>query len=283
MLNYRADWQAVVYMVAATALLFIQWRLETFVPALYFLTLGLAFSVSIMHHNHRHVPMWRSSVLNRLSDVWFTLFQGHPGFVFALFHEKNHHRFCNGARDYTRTYRHRDDNSLIGLVMHPFVSFATLWPHGIAHLRQLRLDRPARWRAEMAHYIALFLFVGGAGLIDFGKTLVFIVIPQAFALFWLLGANYLQHAHTDETDRYRASRNFTGLVNTLFFNIGLHTAHHLDGNMHWSELPRAHRRIAEKIDKRTIETSLVWYCLRVFVLSLVWPAFRSRSLRKSLA
>jgi fatty acid desaturase len=58
------------------------------------------------------------------------------------------------------------------------------------------------------------------------------------------------------------SRDFVGLVSPLFFNIDLHSAHHLRGSAHWSELPGIHARIAPILDARLLEPSLVGYCLR---------------------
>lgn len=70
-------------------------------------------------------------------------------------------------------------------------------------------------------------------------------------------------------------------MNPLFFNIGYHAAHHLRGSAYWSELPGLHARIAHTLDPRTVERSLAWYCLRVFVLSTAVSRWRSRSLRQA--
>lgn len=281
MLRYRADWLTCCYMGAATAVLLVQWNLDRFSVVLYGLQLALAFAVSIMHHNHRHLALWRSDCLNRITNYWFTVFQGHPGFVFDLCHNDNHHRHCNSHHDYTHTYRYRDDNSLLGLLIHPFESVVTLAPIVIEHLKVLRNERPSAWYAIRRQYHWLALWIGGALVLDWSKALVYIVVPQFVALFWLLGANYLQHAHTNETERFSASRNFLGAVNLLCFNIGLHTAHHLGGARHWSELPDVHAQIAHRINPALLEAGLLRYGLRVFVLALFVPALRSRPLRSS--
>lgn len=281
MLLYRADWQTLLYMASATALLGFQWQRDTFSPILFALQLALAFATSIMHHNHRHLPMWRAPLLNRLSDGWFTAFQGQPGIVFDLCHNENHHRYCNGPADYTRTYRYHDDNTLVGLIRHPFESALTLTPIIVRYVVQLRHTDPAAFRSVLLDYAWLAIFTLGAVALDPHKALLYVLIPQAFALFWLLAANYLQHAHTDEQNRFRAARNFLGLVNPLCFNIGLHTAHHLDGRQHWSELPATHRKIAHAIDKRLIEPSLTGYFLRVLTLGPFVSRWRSVSLRRA--
>ena len=298
-LRYHADLQTLGYMSLATALLLVQWRAQQFSVAMYVLTLFLAFAVGIMNHNHCHLPMWRARWLNRLTDCWFTLFLGHPGFVFQLCHERNHHRHRNRAQDWTRTWRRRDDNCLSGFVRHPFESVITLQPHISDCLRRARVQSmglaidpgsravpasdtkfgPWNWQWIRLQYVLLASFIGFTVLLDPMKALVLVVIPQLTALFFLLVANYLQHAHTDERSQGGHSRTFLGWVNPLFFNIGYHAAHHLQGSAHWSELPGLHARIAHTLDPRVVERSLAWYCLRVFVLSIVVPRWRSESLR----
>ena len=216
--------------------------------------------------------------MNRLTDCWFTLFLGHPGFVFDVCHDRNHHRYRNGEQDWTRTWRVRDDNCLIGFIRHPLDCAITLRPHIGACLRAIRLRSPAVWRWICAQYLLLATVLVVAFVLDPLKALILVVIPQLTALFFLLAANYLQHAHTDENSCATHSRNFFGLLNPLFFNIGYHSAHHLRGAAHWSELPAIHARIAHTLDPRLLEPSLLCYCLRVFVLSLVAPRWRSQSL-----
>jgi fatty acid desaturase len=287
-------------MLLASTLLLVQWRAEQFSFAMYALTLVLAFAVGIMNHNHCHAPLWHSRRLNRLTDCWFTLFLGHPGFVFGLCHERNHHRHRNRAQDWTRTWRARDDNCLSGFLRHPFESAITLQPHIAERLRQAHAQAcgvtrdsgspavqvseaefgPWDWHWIRLQYLLLVCAIGLALFFDPLKAIVFVVVPQLTALFFLLGANYLQHAHTDESSTDGHSRTFLGWVNPLFFNIGYHAAHHLRGSVHWSELPGLHARIAHTLDPRVVERSLAWYCLRVFVLSIVVPHWRSQSLRR---
>jgi beta-carotene hydroxylase len=220
-LGNRADLQTLAYMLLATVLVVVQWQATQLNIGMYLLTLLLAFATSIMNHNHRHLPMWRSRWLNRLSDCWFTLFLGHPGFVFDVCHERNHHRYRNSEQDWTRTWRVRDDNCLIGFLRHPLDCAITLRPHIGAYLRAVRLHSPLVWRWICAQYLLLAVALVVAFVLDPLKALVLVVVPQLTALFFLLAANYLQHAHTDENSCATHSRNFLGLLNPLFFNIGI--------------------------------------------------------------
>lgn len=266
-------------MAAATLVFAAQWVAEEFHLPLFCASIALAFAVSQMHHNHQHQPLWSSAALNHATDVWFTLFQGHPGFVFGPTHRDNHHRYRNGARDYTRTWRRHDGNSLVGLAAHPAQFAVVIAPIVLRHLGALwRRQRSAFWQAA-AHYAALGGALTAAFHADAQKTVLFVLVPQLSALFFLLVSNYLQHAHTDERSAWNHSRNFLGAVNPLCFNVGYHTAHHENGELHWSELPQAHARIAHRIDPRLIERSFSGYCLRVFVLGAFFPRYRSLPLR----
>lgn len=279
MLRYRADLKTLLYMAAATGVLVAQWTADSFHPLLFAASLVLAFAVSVMHHNHQHLPLWRSSALNHATDFWFTLFQGHPGFAFEPAHVNDHHAHRNAQRDTTRTWRWHDGNSLLGFIAHPahFAwSVAPLLGRHLVHLR--RTDRRGLARVAL-HYAVLAGGVGLALWADWARAVLFVILPQAAALFFLLAANYLQHAHADDRSCLNHSRNFLGMVNPLFFNVGLHTAHHEHGDAHWSELPRLHAQLAPRLDPRLVEPGLITYVLRVFVAALLFPSLRSQSLR----
>ncbi len=172
-----------------------------------------------MHHNHAHVAIWHWPIFNMLTDYWFTLFQGHPGYVFYPTHLKNHHRYINSDKDYTRTYRYRDDNNLFGLMVHPLESACTLVPVIRMYLCMLKQKLRAQFYHVMSHYCFLILGMVLIFVLNWRKALLFVLIPQCAALFFLLVSNYLQHAYTDEKSIYNHSRNFVGLLNLLFLML----------------------------------------------------------------
>lgn len=261
-----------------------QW-VHGFYWPLYGLMLFLTLGVSVIHHNHAHLRIWRSRRANRLTDAWLTLLQGHPTFVFWPAHVANHHRFRHGPKDAARTYRFGGDtNHLCGYLVHPLQAAAVLYPMFIAWLAGLRRHWPGAWRYCMGQY-ALWLGSWAALLaIDWRRALLFVILPQLHGLHWLLATNYLQHAHADGRPGPKGgaldyARNFEGLVNPLLFNIGLHTAHHEHSHAHWSELARLHREhYRGRVHPALNERGLLPYMARVFVLGAVLPRFRSRSL-----
>ncbi|TCV03196.1 fatty acid desaturase [Paracandidimonas soli] len=284
-LRHRRDWQSVAYMLAFPALAGWQW-VHGFVWWMYGLLLFLTLGVGVIHHNHTHLRMWRNRRLNRLTDFWLTLLQGHPTCVFWPSHVANHHRHKHGEKDVTRTYRFGDTNHLWGYLWHPFQAVGALYPHIFRWLGSLRRHWPGVWRYCLLQYVA---WLGSWSVLlwmDPGKALLFVILPQLHGLHWLLATNYLQHAHADGSHASRHgvpqlnyARNFEGLVNPLLFNIGLHTAHHEHSRAHWSKLTRLHaERYRHRVHPALNERGLLPYMFRTFWLGLALPGCRSRSL-----
>ncbi|KRG69106.1 fatty acid desaturase [Pseudoxanthomonas dokdonensis] len=278
MLRNQRDWQSLAYLVAQPSLMYWQWR-HGWQPLLFGLSLLLAIGISIIHHNHAHLPLWRGRRANRATDLWITLLQGHPTCVFHPAHNRNHHRHRHGPSDCSRTWRFGDHNHLLGWLLHPLLAVVAVYPLVWQWLRSLRRRAPRVWRWYLLQYLA---WLGSWCLLlamDPGKALLLVIVPQLFGLHWLLGANYLQHAHADDRGHLAYARNFEGASNLIWFNIGLHTAHHEHARAHWSHLPALHARYRAAIPARLLEPGLSGYITRVFLLAPWVPRLRSHSLR----
>lgn len=281
MLRNSRDWQAVAYMVALPTLVVWQWQFGWSWP-LYAVVLFLTVGVSAIHHNHAHHPLWKWNWLNRLSDLWLTLLQGHPTYVLHVSHNGNHHRHPHGPDDIARTYRFGGDtNNLLGYLLHPLQAICVLYPYFTNWLRNMAIRRPQVFWYCMLQYGIVIVLWATLAVVDWRKWLLLVLVPQLHGLHWLLATNYLQHAHADGNSRYNFARNFDGLLNPLLFNIGYHTAHHLHGGTHWTELPRLHEQYKEKIHPQLLCGGLLDYMCRTYILSLFFKRFQSRSLMDS--
>ena len=247
---------------------------------LYGCQLFVAVVVSVMVHNHKHVPMWRKKILNILTDNWLTFFYGFPVFAWVPTHMTNHHVHVNTNEDYTRTYRYSEQNNLLTLLSYPTISGMNQQPAVKAYyLKQWKADRKRFWLLSLQIFTLLSLTVL-AFVLDWKKALIYVVIPQQLSLFAVLIFNYVQHIHADETDEYNNSRNITGwALNFFLLNNGFHTAHHLYPGLHWSKLKQRHKEIEHRIKPELNEVSFWWYIIRVYILGLFVPSFRTSNMR----
>lgn len=283
-MHHWRDWQSVIYLVSLPMLVIWQWLSGFSWPA-YLLLLFLTVGISVVHHNHTHRRIWRYRWLNRLTDFWITLLQGHPTFVFYPAHIGNHHRYRQGALDIARTYRFNtpgargDSNHFLGFLLHPLQAITVLYPLFFCWLKQrYQRQRGVFWYC-VAQYMAVVTLWLTLAVLDAHKFLLFVLLPQLHGLHWLLATNYLQHAHADGNGRgFNFARNFEGLVNPLLFNIGLHTAHHLHPRAHWSALPQLHQTYKARINPALNEKGLLQYMFRVYLLGFLNHRFRTRSL-----
>jgi len=281
MLRYKADRRTLVYMFVTTALLYVQWNLVSFNIFLYVLSLFMAISVAVIAHNHNHLPMWRKKPLNVLTDYWLTLFYGFPAFAWIPTHNKNHHFFNNKEGDYTITYRVTEKNHFFSLMSYPSISSFYQQKPIRDYIKMLwNTDRKEFYLAVL-QYVALAALYAVAFYFDWKKALIFIAIPHQVSLFSVLVFNYVQHVHADEESEYNHSRNIVGpALNTMLFNNGLHTAHHERAGIHWSETPKAHKKMEHLIDPVLNERTFWGYIIRSYFLApFNKKRFGTRSMR----
>jgi beta-carotene hydroxylase len=278
MLKYKADIRSLAYMAVTTALFVWQWQ-NGFNIWAYIVYLHLAVAVSVMTHNHNHINMWESKPLNLLTDWWLTVFYGIPIFCWIPTHNRNHHRYNNKEQDYTATYRNSEENDFTTLVSYPsFSSYYQIKEGIIPHMKMLyKTDRKTYWE-YMFQLFVLIVWITIFMILDWKKALLFVIIPQQVSGYFVMIFNYVQHVHADEESKWNHSRNFMG-VNLFLFNNGYHTIHHEKANIHWSETPKYHKEIENKIDPVLIEKSFWGYIFRVYVLGAFNSKLKTNSMR----
>ena len=267
MLVRWSDLQSLAYMALYPALIAWQWIHGIQWP-LYLLMLVLSVGLAVVQHNHTHLRMWRWKPLNRLTDAYLSVLQGIPSFVFFPSHIGNHHRFNHGPEDETRTYRFGGHhNHLLGYLLHPFQTLFVVVPTSLRYLKKRTKKSDYQPIFEMILIVSSVIILASMNL---QLWLILVFLPQMHGLHWLLGANYLQHAGARPSSGPEASqpslldysRNFTGAVNFIWFNIGFHSAHHESPRAHWSDLPRLHKELELEVPSWLIERSLGFYMMR---------------------
>ncbi|MBK5284561.1 MAG: fatty acid desaturase [Bacteroidia bacterium] len=279
MLKFKADIKTLIFLSLATAILFVQWNAD-FNFILFFIAIYLAVDVAVIAHNHNHVPMWKSPVLNHVTDYWITLFYGFPAFAWTPTHNKNHHKFNNREGDYTITYRVSERNNIFTLLSYPSISSYFQQHPIMLHLRDLWANKRPKFFIAIFQYVALGLFIGIALWLDWRKALLYIIIPQQFALYTVMVFNYIQHVHADEESEFNHSRNFVSrFTNFMMFNNGLHTVHHHRASTHWSQLPAAHAKMAPHIAPHLNESTIWGYLFKAYIIAPFSRKYRTISMR----
>jgi len=266
-------------MVITTALLVLQWTVIGVHPVSYTVYLFLSVSVAVITHNHNHLTIWKSKIMNQLTDWWLTVFYGFPIFAWIPTHNKNHHKMNNRIGDYTITYRFSEKNNLVTLLTYPTISGYYQQKAIRNFLKHLWTNNRTRFYLCISQYVILAGWIAAAFFMDWQKAILFVVIPQQFSLFSVLIFNYVQHVHANEESEYNHSRNFTGLLNYMLFNNGYHTIHHEVAGLHWSVLPEEHKKIEHLIDDSLKERSFWWYIFRNYFLGLFNNKFKTDSMR----
>ncbi|MBX3720932.1 MAG: fatty acid desaturase [Turneriella sp.] len=279
MLRYKADILSVFYMIVTTALLIVNWNLPEFNVWLFSASILMATSCFAMAHNHNHVPMWRVDFLNKLTDYWLTLFYGFPVYAWIPTHNMNHHQLNNREGDYTITWRLSEKNNLLTMITFPIISAIYQQKPTENFLKHYWRTNKPRFFYYISQYVVWVLWIAGAFYLNAWKAWLYVGIPMLVATQFVLIINYIQHVHTDEESQYNHSRNFTGIYSKFLLNNGLHTAHHDQMGLHWSQLPAAHEKIKHLIDPSLNQRSLGWYVIRTYLLAPLIPAFRSKSMR----
>ncbi len=279
MLRHPADIRTLIYIVVTTGLFVYQWLQPSFNVWLWLLFLYLSVAVTVIAHNHNHLPVFRPKWLNVLLDYWLTVFYGFPAFAWIPTHNLNHHMLNNKEGDFTLTYRLTEQNHLMMLLLYPAMSSYHQQRPIMDYLKKLWRGNKGKFWLAFGQYIFLAAWAVFFFVLDWQKFLLYVLIPTQVGLFSVLVFNYLQHVHADEESDYNHSRNFLGFVNPLLFNNGYHTVHHMRAGTHWSETPEKHKEIEHLINPVLVERSLFWYLLRVYVLALFVPKYRSHSMR----
>ena len=277
MKNWR-DLQSILYLGTLPGLVILTWIRPDISLLTYPIILVLTIGVCCISHNHAHLPIWENRWLNRLTDMWIGVLQGHPVYMFQPAHIESHHRYNQGDEDLTRVLRYASENNLLGYLKFPFQVIPKLSRLKKYYLKNLWSENKSDFLWVILLHVPLYILWIIVLLMNPYKALVFIFIPQIIGLHFLLASNYLQHAHAVPQSRYNHSRNFTGFINWVWFNVGYHTAHHQYESVHWTQLPRIHKDITKHINPQLNESSLISYVLTSLVLGSVVKRFQSKQL-----
>lgn len=263
LLSHPDDIHCVVYhlvTVAAYCLAFWLWLhpeasgLQGFWPCAAF-TLAAApllgwiggIDVGVNFHNHTHRRIFTSPSWNRWFARLWTPTGGWPAAYWRHLHVTVHHAHLLEPRDWTVPATLADgrfESSLRYQLRH--------WPwrtcrHFYLEIRSGRFQRH-RAAVELAWFLAIWSI---PFWIDPLMAVCLWVLPHWCANCVTLGRGmYVQHAgcegHRDNPAHPHSNNFVLPFYNRTMFNIGYHAEHHDHPEVHWSELPDLHHRLAAK-------------------------------------
>jgi fatty acid desaturase len=247
----------------------------------------LSYCAGVLTHNHTHVPVFGATAPNRFYAAWLSVFYGCPVAFWIPTHQLNHHRFQNGPRDVTRTYRRSEKHNAWQALTYSLS--CALWQRPLIarYVRRARERGGVRWyelreqvlAIAVAHLamLMLALTMHGARRGVFVYALAF-GLPALLAPTFMMFTNYIQHVHC-EPSTLNHSRDFISPVaNWFVFDAGYHGVHHEHPSVHWSEYARLHRERVPARHPSLEQHSVAWFCLKNYLLGGVWPRLRTRPL-----
>ena len=225
------------------------------------------FISCVINHNHVHLPMFRLKVHNQLLSILLSIAKGHTSTGVIVAHNLNHHQYNGGKDDWIRTSLAGSGPGLVRVLRYVIKASVSM-AKGRADKMAPQLDAKERNSLRIERF-SLFVFSCVIVLLDPYKMIVFVVMPWAIGMLFLIGVNLMQHDGCDPASKYNHSRNFTNKVgNWLLFNNGFHTVHHLHPGAHWSGLPALHADIEGKINKKLNYYSILYFFMMGYIFSM---------------
>lgn len=222
--------------------------------ALYFYAMIIPKSqMCAWNHHHQHAPTFKQTPLNRLLEFFYALHTGTTTNLWVLHHVYGHHRnFLDQGKDQSRW--RRKDGSQMGELEYSLITTATSYYRGFLVGKQF----PKEQQQFLIFTALTFAIVTGLVIYKPVAGLLLFVLPMFMGMFMTAWTTYEHHAGRSTEDQFHASFNNTNRWYNLFTgNLGYHTAHHYNGGLHWSKLPKLHEKIADKIPPELIRQTWV--------------------------
>lgn len=225
----------------------------------------LCHAVTLINHNHRHLPTFTISFFNRSLNLLISILIGAPSTRLHLIHHWNHHRFFRDERDWSSYKTNARGRGPRRLFTYLWLSTRNMRQNR-KHLRMpIQVKKMLLWE-QISLYLSILVFT----FINW-QMLVFFILPlRASALFILLMGNLANHDQCELESPYNHSRNFTNPIeNWLFFNVGFHSAHHENPALHWSRLPELHQKKYVPFTRQDLQlNSYFSYLFKTYLFSI---------------
>ena len=254
MIRYQADRIPVLLIFSLTLLDFVMYFLVDNVWVLlgYFLLMIIPKGcVCSWNHHHQHTKTFASTFPNRMLEFSYALHTGVTTNLWLLHHVfGHHHNYLDQTKDESRWKR--ADGSTMGVWEYTVKLAATSYYRGYL----VGKDFPTHYRTHLIYTLLTICLVIPIVWYKPVPAMILFIVPMILGMLITAWATYDHHAGLDEQDDFKASyNNMNPVFNFLTGNLGYHTAHHYQQGLHWSELPRLHLEIRDRIPAELFRSS----------------------------
>lgn len=196
------------------------------------------------NHHHQHTRTFKSVIMNRILEFSYALHTGVTTNLWLLHHVLgHHHNYMDQTQDESRWKR--QDGTTMGVLEYTLKVALTSYYRGFLVGKRY----PKQYRTHLIYTLITFGIVLVLAILQPLQAFFLFILPMMAGLLITAWATYDHHAGLDETeDHFKASYNILNpTFNFITGNLGYHTAHHYKQGAHWSELPRLHNEIKERI------------------------------------
>lgn len=201
--------------------------------------------VCAWNHHHQHCSTFKSVILNRILEFFYSLHTGITTNAWVLHHNLGHHvNYLDQEKDESAW---KDTK---GRQMGVFRYTLTIAATGYTRAIKVGSRYPKHLKPlfKMATLVTLFL-----GILFYLKpfsTLTVFLVPMLWGYLATCWHTYFHHAGLEADNHMEASYSITHRwYNILTGNLGYHAAHHAKPGLHWSKLPDYHSSIEKEIPK----------------------------------
>lgn len=197
------------------------------------------------NHHHQHLHTFYKISYNRLLELVYAFHTGVTTNAWVLHHNLGHHlNYLDQTKD--ESAWKRKNGSMMGEWEYTVVNAVK------AYFRAFRVGmrHPKYQKGFLSMGCLIAALLVAALYHNWINALFVFCIPMLFGYLVTVWHTYSHHAGLDTDDHYEASHNIMHRwYNIMTGNLGYHTAHHVKPGLHWSQLPKFHATIADKIPK----------------------------------
>jgi fatty acid desaturase len=249
-------WQVIVTMITATLQFAAFMTIESFwLACLASLVMMPLFAMSIAFgHNqhHRNCMAWKPA--NRVYEILLYFQNGTSPYAWTLHHNVGHHAHYLDQNIDPSAWK-TQDGRVMGRWEYSIKNSIMLYPNIVKIGRHF----PLLMQKFTLMFVISNLILALLFYINPVNALVLYLVPMVYMVVFLLDATYPHHAKLESIDPVLASRNNLNLMfNFITCNLGYHAAHHIDPELHWTELPAAHAKIADQIPPELNYYGFIW-------------------------